>query len=138
MQQKPRRQIKQHNIYIQVLIVTLNHPLSPKKQQKTGSKISATMVVPYEKKPNKTNQPTTKKNPKPKKKTKNPNPTQPCTRGFCFRLYVTCLGTSFQQNVSTCYELCKLMHTINTLNYSRYHNTMHTTMANQRILPQSV
>lgn len=48
------------------------------------------------------------------------------------------LGTSFWQNVSTCHELSKLMHTTNTLNYSRYHNTMHTTMANQRILPQSV
>lgn len=75
MQQKPCRQIKQHNLYIQVLIVTLNHPLSPKKQQKTGSKISATMVVPYEKKPNKTNQPTTKKIQNQKRKQK--TPTQP-------------------------------------------------------------
>lgn len=73
MQQKPCRQIKQHNIYIQVLIVTLNHPLSPKKQQKTGSKILATMVVPYEKNPTKpANQ--QKKNPKPKNKTKKPQP----------------------------------------------------------------
>lgn len=49
-----------------MLIPTLNHPPSPKKQQKTVSKILATMVVPYEKNPTKpTNQ---KKTPKNKQK----------------------------------------------------------------------
>lgn len=89
------------------------------------------MVVPRKKTPT-----------KPINQQKKPQKTNPNMhwRVFFFRLChnVTCNRTSFQQNVSTCYELCKLMHTINTFNYSRYHNTMHTTMANQRILPQSV
>lgn len=82
------------------------------------------MVLPYEKQ-NKTN--TQKNNEKPN-----------MHWSIFFILHVMWLDTPFQQNVNTCYELHKLMHTINTLNYSRYHNTMHTTMANQRILPQSV